>query len=595
MGERSKRFRLPKAIRSQHKNIGEFGTLTEEKIDRHFFHRLANLAKVKRFVAGWLILMSLILLIGFLQLSFLRDKYQNLYFTPGGTFTEGIVGTYTNANPIYASSSVDSSVSKLLFAGLLTYDSNQKLIPDLAESITANKKGKVYTVTLRPDLYWHDGQPLTANDVLFTFKTIQNPDAKSYLLPSWQGIEISATDERTVTFELPSTLSSFPDSLTTGILPEHVLKDIPPERLRASDFNTVRPIGSGPFKYDTVEVQIDEEAEPETRREQIGLIANDGYYKGQPGIKRYVINTYDTEDKLVTAYDEKKVDAISGLGTIKKEYREDEDSNVYSIPVAGQTMVFFKNSQGILSDTKVRRALVLGADRYKVMQSTGQILKRSDEPLLIGQLGYDRKYAQKTTNSRAARQILDKAGWKLNPATGIRSKGNTELRLKLYALSNNEYEKVANELKNEWREIGVDVQTNLQGEEDLKNTVSSRSYDALLSTISIGADPDVFAFWHSSQNDARSRARLNFSEYESAKADISLEGGRSRIDPKIRAVKYQTFLKVWNNDNPALALYQPNYTFVVRSPFTGFDNSSLISPVYRYSDVDKWMIKQERR
>jgi peptide/nickel transport system substrate-binding protein len=593
MAKKKSIFRLPKVISSPQKNIGDLGNYTEETIDRHFFRRLANLTKVRRFLISWLIFMTLILLVGVWQIGFLRAKYQKLYYEPGGTFTEGIVGTYSNADPIYASSSVDSSVSKLIFSGLFKYDSNQKLVPDLASGMGVDKRGRNYTVTLKNNLYWHDGQPLTAKDVVFTFKTIQNPDAKSYLLSSWQGIKISQKDDHTVVFTLPSTLSSFPDSLTTGIIPWHILKDVPAEQLRSSDFNTVHPVGSGPFKYDTVEVQPDKN-KPGVTLQHIGLLANDGYYTGSPGIKRYIINTYDNQTELMGAYDSKKVDAISGLGTIDEEYSEDEDSNVYSVPIAGQTMVFFNNSQDILSSAKVRQALVLGANRQKIIQSTGQILRQSDEPLLAAQLGYNKKFAQTTNNIKLANKILNKAGWKIDSNTGIRTRKHKQLSIKLFALSNNEYSKVTDELRGEWASLGVETKVVMQSDEDLKNTVSNHGYDALLTTISVGADPDVFAFWHSSQISAKSKARLNFSEYRSSTADISLEAGRSRLQPKIRSVKYKGFLRAWHADNPALALYQPNYTFIVRAPFSGFENKSLVSPVDRYTDVDKWMIRQKR-
>lgn len=593
MGKRSKIFRLPKVIRKRRKDIDEFSTATENSIEKHFFRRLTNLAKVRRFVIGWVTLMMLLLLVGIMQIGYLRSKYQQLYFVPGGTFKEGIIGSYTNANPIYASSSVDSSVSKLIFSGLFAYDSKQKLTPDLAEKLTIDKTEKVYTVTLKPGLYWQDGQPLTADDVVFTFKTIENPDAKSPLLPSWQGIKVESKGARTVIFTLPSSLSSFPDSLTTGIIPKHLLQSIAPDQLRSNDFNTIRPIGSGPFKYDTVEV-VQKDIKDE-KREQVGLVANSGYYKGMPAIKQYIISTYNNQGELLKAYDDKKVDAISQLGTVKDKYLKNQANNIYSIPIAGQTLVFFKTSQDLMADPKVRKALVLGSNRQKVIESTGQVLKRSDEPLLISQTGYDKKYLQRTGHTVLAQKVLEGDGWKLDPAKGVRVKKGNELKFRLYALSTDEYSQVANELKKEWAAIGVDVEVNLQNEQDLKDTVSTHSYDMLLSTISIGADPDVFAFWHSTQADVRSKSRLNFSEYKSREADASLEAGRSRSDPRIRAAKYQAFLKSWSQDNPALALYQPNYTFIVHPPFSGFDNETLSNPIDRYSDVDKWMIRQQRR
>lgn len=590
MARKPKILRLPKSLEAGPKNIEELSDAAENTIEKHFFRRLANLATVKRFVIGWSVLMCLILLIAVLQIGFLRSKYQKLYFIPGGTLTEGVVGLYSNANPIYASGTTDSSVSKLIFSGLYAYDSNQKLSPDLAEKISIDKTEKVYTVTLKPNLYWHDGQPLTARDVVFTFKTIQNPDAQSPLLPNWQGIKVQYKDDRTVVFTLPSSISSFIGSLTTGILPEHILKNVPPDQLRSSDFNTVRPVGSGPFKYDTVQVQTDKNGE---KHEQIGLFANERYYKGAPGIKRYIISTFNGQNELLKAYDDKKVDAISMLGQPQEEYSKDEQNNIYSVPLAGETMVFFKNSDGVLSDSKVRGALVLGSNRQEVIASSGQTLEKSDEPLLISQVGYNKKYAQNTDNPRAADKILDKLGWKMN-SQGFRTRKGQNLQFTLSVLNRDEYVRVANVLKNEWKQIGVDVNISPQDDQNFKNTKAGHSYEALLETISV-PDPDVFPFWHSSQADVRSKSRKNFSEYKSAKADASLEAGRSRLNPKIRAAKYRNFLQAWSQDNPALALYQPNYTFIVRSPFYGFNSKSIASQVDRYSNVQNWLIRQQRR
>lgn len=585
-------FNRKKIINQANANINDMGISAEDKMEKHFFKRLANLTTVKRFVIGWLVLMLLILLVGFLQIGVLRNKYQRLTYVSGGTFTEGLLGNYTNANPMYASGSVDSSVSKLIFSGLFSYDSQQNLSPDLAEKIVVDQSEKVYTVTLKKDLVWQDGQPLTAKDVVFTFKTIQNPQAKSYLLSSWQGIKVESPDDRTVTFTLPGSLSSFPNSLTTGIVPEHILKGIAPEQLRSSDFNTVAAVGSGPFSNDAVEVQEDK---PGQKQEQIGLLANKKYYKGEPGIKRYIIKTFDNQQQLLNAYEKRQLDAVSGLNEADKELAKKQDNNIYSVPLSGQTMVFFKNSQGILADANVRKALVLGSDRQKVIQSTGSLLRASDEPLLKSQLGYDKNFAQKTNDTEGAKKILDEAGWKAEPNTGNRSKDGVNLKIKLFAQSNNEYKTVADELEKQWDSIGVDTEVVLQDDEDLKNTISGHSYDALLSTISLGVDPDVFAFWHSSQVDVLSKSRLNFSEYKSQKADAALEAGRSRSDNAVRITKYKSFLEAWSQDNPALALYQPNYKFIVRSPFNGFNSNRLSSPIDRYNNVHEWMIRQEQR
>jgi len=255
-------------------------------------------------------------------------------------------------------------------------------------------------------------------------------------------------------------------------------------------------------------------------------------------------------------------------------------------------MVFFRASQVPLDDDKVRDALVLGADRAKVLKDVGYPLLSSNSPLLKSQEGYDSNLVQKTNNVDAAKKILDQAKWKVDPASGIRKKGKRTLSFHLHSEANSEYAAVAQSLQKQWRAIGVDLQVSLQSPEELQSTISSHNYEALLYAISTGVDPDVYAYWHSSQADVRSLTRLNFSEYKSHKADSSLEAGRSRSDSSIRAVKYRPFLQAWTSDNPALALYQPRYSFIVREPFYNLGLDYLVTPVDRYSNVESWMIRE---
>lgn len=589
------KLKLRRIARKQQKQVEGIGSVADEQINRHFFKRLARLVEVRRFVFGWIALMLLLIFVGILQFSALRDQFEKEVFVSGGIFNEGIVGTYTNANPIYATSSADASVSKLVFAGLFKYDGENKLVPDLAESIEVDPSETKYTVKLKDNLRWHDDQPLTASDVVFTFNTIKNPDAKSYLLTSWQGVKIEAADNKTIIFTLKDTLSSFPHSLTTGILPQHILGNVNPEQLRSNDFNSIQPIGAGPFKFDVVQVEKDKDEENnEIKKQQVGLVANDTYYDGKPKLSKYIIKTYKDQAELESAYKEKKVNSISGFSVPPEEITNDPKTIEYSTPLTGEVMVFFKMSEGVLSDSAVRAALVLASNRKDIISSISYPLKSIDGPLLQSLTGYDKTYAQKTNDINKAKALLDKAGWKPDPQTGIRSKDKKPLTFQIVSEDNEEYKAVTETLQKQWKELGVDLVIKLQDEDELKSTVSTHNYESLLYAISIGADPDVFAYWHSSQADPRSRTRLNFSEYKSHIADESLVAGRSRSEPAIRAVKYKPFLENWQKDNPALALYQPRFVFIVRKPFDGFSNKSVVTPIDRYTDVHKWAIRQDK-
>jgi len=134
----------------------------------------------------------------------------------------------------------------------------------------------------------------------------------------------------------------------------------------------------------------------------------------------------------------------------------------------------------------------------------------------------------------------------------------------------------------------------MQSDTELQTTLSLHSYDALLYGIELGPDPDVFAYWHSSQADARAQQRLNFSEYKSPASDAALEAGRTRSDPTIRAIKYRPFLEAWRNDAPAISLYQPRFLYVTHGQLFGFEPTVMNSGLDRYANVENWMIREEK-
>lgn len=561
----------------------------EEHLDKHLFKRLTRLFEVRRFVIGWILL--LVLLAGgvTMQLRALNGYYQDLAPVAGGTYSEGMLGNFTNANPIYATGLVDTSVSKLVFAGLLKYDTSNQLIGDLAESWTVDPEGTLYTVVLRSSLKWHDGRDLTADDVVFTFKTIQNPDAKSPLFNAWRGIEVKALDARTVTFTLPNPLAPFVYGLTTGIIPKHSLENIQAAQLRSAPFNTSSPIGAGPFEWDTIEV-IANDNKPSLQN--IGLNAYGGYHGGRPKLDKFVIKTYADEAQLVSGFQKQEVNSLVGLNNLPDRLVFEKDVVQNSTPLTAETGVFFRTDSDLLKDNRVRQALIQAVDIPAALKQLGYPVIPADEPLLRHQLGYNPAHRQLPINVELAKKQLDEAGWVLPPGETVRVNGQTRLSLKLFAVNTADYTKLTQSIQSAWQAIGVETQATLPSETEMQDIVNGRVYDVLLYGISIGADPDVFAYWHSSQADPRAMSRLNFSNYKSPAADKALEAGRSRSDVVLRAAKYTPFLQAWRNDAPAFMLHQPRFLYITRGELYGFKAKTINTAADRFNDVEHWMVRQ---
>jgi len=522
-----------------------------DSFENDFIERIDNLVASRRFALGWMLLAVLMVSMTIFQTLNLSGVYQQSAPARGGTYSEGMVGTYSGANPLFATGAVDSAVSKLLFAGLFTYDQKNQLVGDLAESYELDDAEKVYTVHLKPGSAWHDGRPLTADDVAYTFQLIQNPDVKSPLFSGWQGVSIEAVDRLTVKFTLSNALASFPLSLTTGILPKHVVSTIKPASLRADSFNTTNPVGAGPFVWDRL--QLSSASATGSSTGIISLKAFNKYHGGAPMLEGFSIHTYETPEQLLRAYEDRTINAMAGLKVVPESIKQDQSSQVSHYRTTAAVMVFLKNS-GVLADAKVRTALNYGTFKRDIIAKlpSQQVPVRS--PILRGQVGFDEAYLQEPFDQTKSKQLLDEAGW-VPGKDGMREKGKQRFTFRVYAEDSADNRVVLRELEKQWREIGVDMIPVLQQTTDFQVSLQLHTYDALVYGISIGIDPDVYTYWHSAQADARAMNRLNFSEYTSKVADASLEAGRTRSNVELRALKYQPFLKAWHDDAPAVTLY----------------------------------------
>lgn len=582
---------LARKLRRRRRSAVQLGQQADQKIEQLLIRRFDRLVTVRRFVSLWILLFLVLIFAGIFQIRNLSAYYQLLQPVAGGFYTEGLIGNFTDANPLYATGAADTAVSRLVFSGLFKYDDNNRLVGDLAKDYSLSDNQTRYSVHLRPGLKWQDGQPVTADDVVYTYKTIQNIEAQSPLYSSWESIQVSKQDKYTVNFDLPNPLSAFPYSLTNGIVPSHLLKNVPVEQLRSSPFNT-NPVGTGPFTWKVIEVTG---SSSDTREQRISLSANENYAGGAPKLDGFNIITFSDSKHLVAAFKAKQISAMSGLETVPPEINKDKSAIVHTTPLTTAVMAFFNNSHPPLNDASVRRALVESVNRNKINGLLDQPVQMVDSPLLKGQLGYDPSLVEPAYNLADANQLLDKGGW-AKGSDGFRAKDGKPLSLSLSAPDTSSYTKTAQFLQDQWKQLGVKLQVNYYDIDDLQTSiVGNHDYDILLDGISIGVDPDVYAYWDSTQASINSQGHLNLSEYKSTAADRAIEGARTRADPAIRAVKYKAFLTEWTKDLPALALYQPNYLYITRGQVFNYDRRSANTTADRYYNVNNWEIRQKRQ
>jgi len=550
-------------------------------INRHIVRRWRNLSDVRRFVAGWLALVAILTLGVWLQSGALAGYYMERTPAYGGTYFEGVSGEFSTLNPIFATSLPDTTVSKLVFSSLLKYDRQNNLVGDIAEKWSVDKKGVVYTVNLSKDIYWHDGQKLTADDVVFTYEAIQDQDTKSPLAESWRGVVVQALDEYTVSFSLPNQYSPFLHSLTNGILPKHILGNTPHDELRSADFNQ-EPIGSGPFKFNKLTPQEDGVS-------QVDLLRNDGYYNKPPYLKKFVVLAYPRQSQVLEAFRAGDIMAAADLKAFDAaEAAKWDYARLYEFPMFNQVFAFLNNADPLLKDRNLRRAIVYATDKKAIFDALARRYPVSDSPLMRGQLGYDPKLVQPGYDLQKANKLLDKAGWKRG-RDGIRVKGNKQLNINLVSQNGGEYQDVAAQLQKDWLKAGIAVTLNTEDPKSFtQSVVAPHNYQVLLFGISQGIDPDVYVYWHSLQ---AVKGGFNLANYKSSAADTALEAGRTRRDPRLRAEKYKAFLRAWLNDEPAVALYRPVFNYLARPAVGGVKAQRIVSPEDRFNYVNQWFVE----
>ncbi len=560
--------------------------VTVRHAHRFILSRLTNLNDVRRHAVGWMALASLLVVVTLLQLFWVKDAYVASYQADGGIYAEGVIGRIDTLNPIYASTQSERSASQLLFSSLLRYDGQNNLANDLASGYKLSSDGKRYDVTLRQDALWHDGKPVTADDVVYTLALIKNPATRSFLYRTWQDVSVKKLGKYEVEFQLPSPYAPFPHALTFGIVPKHILGSTSPVRIRESSFSR-NPVGSGPFVFQALR-PID----PAASRAVLQLTKNADYYRGGMRLDRFQLQTYKSHDELRQGFLSREINAAVELSTtdIDTITQEAPTTVVADARMNNGVYAFFRTDNPVLSDASVRHALVLATDRKAIIKSLKGLAGDLQGPLVEDQIKSVAGIKQDVFNLDKAAELLDKAGWVKKGA--VRVKAEQKLQLTIVAPKSGDFPQVTEMVSSEWRKLGVDVRTQLVDTATFEqNIVKPRAYDVLLYELALGADPDVFAYWHSSQATVKG---YNLSNYKSGVADDALVSARSRSETALRAAKYAAFFRQWLNDAPAVALYRPHLHYVTTDSTTSVKSSdTVVDALGRYNMLDQWTVRLE--
>lgn len=527
---------------------------------------------------------------GLSLLSQLNSRYLVVVPDYGGSITEGVVGVPRFVNPVLAISDADRDVTSLVFSGLLKATPDNQLVNDLSQSHTVSEDGRTYSFTLRENIYFHDGKPVTTDDVEYTIQRIQDPTTKSPERSVWDGVQIQKIDSKTISFTLRQPYAPFINNFTVGIIPRHIWREIPSDEFSFSEINT-NAIGSGPYKIS--KVRLNSHGLPNSYQ----LEAFDRYSLGRPFIKRITLRFYQNENDLIEAFESGDINSLSGVSAESIYNANIGNAKIQSSTLPRVFGIFFNQNQaGVFLNKEVREALNIAVDKERIVEevlhnyasvidSPVPLKELTETETVDGEVEYDRV--------SEAISILVKAGWALNQQTGVMEKtsgGNTvALSFSLSTGDAVELKRAGELIKEDLEKIGASVDLKVFEIGDLnQNVIRPRKFDALLFGEVVGREFDLYPFWHSSQ---RNDPGLNIALYANITADKILEDLRTTQDRDERKRLALEFDKLFMSDMPAVFIYSPHFIYAVPDKLRNVSLGEILYPGERFLNVHEWYME----
>jgi len=497
----------------------------------------------------------------------------------GGTLTEGALGAPRFVNPLLALSDTDRDLVALTYAGLMGRSAEGTLVPVLAESYKISEDGKTYTFTLREDLEFSDGSPITAEDVVFTVRKAQDPGLKSPRLADWAGVAVESLDSRTVEFTLARAYGFFLEDVTLGILPSHVWRDISNEEFPFSPY-MARPIGAGPYKVENVDRDKDGVIE------RYDLEAYDGYATGRAYLDEIRMVFFAKNEDLARALEGGRVESAYGIpqeGALRAPY-----SRIFGV-------FFNQNQNPLFTRLEVRRALSVATDRESIAESVlGGYATPVWGPVPPGSGIPSAPPAQIEADRIAeAARILEASGWSYDGESRIWKHEEEELELSITVKTSNvtELKAISERLRIDWEKLGVPVSIEFYEPGDLAvSVIRPRRYEALLFGMVVGRDQDLFAFWHSSE---RNDPGLNIAMYTNSAVDDLLVGIREEADAEGVTEDLEKVDTLIKEDFPAVFTHAPDFLYAIPESLKGVSIAQVASPSDRFQGVSEWYRRTE--
>ena len=513
---------------------------------------------------------------------------------PGGIYTEAMVGSIQRLNPLFDSANnADRDIDRLIFSGLLKFDSRGIPEGDLADNWSVSQDGTIYTITLKKNLKWQDGNSLTTDDIVFTTGLISTggDGIPSDLSKFWAQIKVIKLDATHVQFVLPEAYAPFLDYLTFGVLPKHILGSMTYDQIVNSTFN-MQPIGSGPFKFESIAVE-------NNAITGITLAAYDGYAGSKAYLDKIVFRFYPDSQSAYQAYQNGYVQGISQVtNDILPKVLADPNLNLYSSRLPKISMVLFNlndSSVSFFQNKIVRQALYDAINRQLIINQVydSQAIL-ANGVIFPGTWAYLDSLQTVQYDPEQAQELLKEQGYVVTgDTTPVRKNGDTTMAFVLSYPDDDLHKQVAEMIQQDWEAINVNVTLEaVPADKFISDKLDTRGYQAALVDLNFSnsPDPDPYPFWDQGQI----TGGQNYSQWSDRTVSDTLEQARVSTDIGERTRLYHNFQYLFAEEIPALPLFYPVYNFAVNEQVQGISVGPMFTTSDRFANVTSWYMVSKR-
>ncbi len=500
----------------------------------------------------------------------------------GGTIVVASIGDAKRLNPIIANDSASGDINGQVFNGLIKYDKDLLFEGDLAESWDVSDDGLVITFHLRSNVLWHDGVPFTAEDVLFTYQKLLDPNVATPYGADYERVaKAEVLDPLTFRVTYKEPFAPALESWGMGIIPKHLLdgKDI-----NTDDFNR-HPVGTGPYKF-----------KEWLTGQKIVLVANDGYFKGRPNIDEYI---YRIIPDPATIFLELKSKGVDSMGLTPLQYQRqtqtpffEENFQKFRYPANGYTYLGYNLRDPKFSDKKVRQALAYAINRADIIKGVRLGLgSAATGPYPPHYWAYNPKVREYAYDPEKAESLLADAGWIDSDNDDILDRDGEPFQFTIITNQGNDERKQAAEIiQQNLKAVGIAVKIKIvEWQAFINQFVDKRKFEAIILGWSIGIDPDNYIMWHSSQTGPN---EYNFVSYSNPEVDRLLVLGRKTFDREKRQEIYRKIHAILAEDQPYCFLFVPDALPIVNTKFHGIRQEK--GGIW-YNFEDWWVPKRLQR